>query len=231
MRVLCLGDVDSPHDLSHSPPSPRRHPHRSRPPSAGGPLSPSLGSLEGGGRPESAFKKPQGNFQPRIVPAVLTRRAPRFPADVRPIGAPFPVPSRIGRRGFPDSRFRQSRESGVPTQFPGEIGNGGKQEIGDFVTRGLRPPLKRCVDTVTAISTQAAPGLKRGPPPITLAPSVRLSSVFFTTNRKSVFHRIRPFLTSDSTAAGLTLATSLAITPAPPLRHPGSSPTGLVSRA
>ena len=77
---------------------------------------PVLGSLllkkEGGRRPEC-------NIQPRIVAAALAPAGyPRFP-DLRPIGkraiSPFPIPS---------------RKSGIPSPFPGQIGNRGNGNCG-----------------------------------------------------------------------------------------------------
>jgi hypothetical protein len=44
---------------------------------------------------------------------------------VPPAGQRFPVPAESGDGGFPDSRFRRSRESGIPSPFPGQIGNRG----------------------------------------------------------------------------------------------------------
>ena len=67
---------------------------------------------EGGRRPEC-------NIQPRIVAAALAPAGyPRFP-DLRPIGkraiSPFPIPS---------------RKSGIPSPFPGQIGNRGNGNCG-----------------------------------------------------------------------------------------------------
>ncbi len=86
-------------------------------------------SLESVRRPESAFKGLKAavtSSQDRAC-CTHTEGYPRFPIpDFRPIGAPFPVPGRIGKRGLPDSRFRPNRESGVtvPAPFPDQIGNG-----------------------------------------------------------------------------------------------------------
>ena len=54
---------------------------------------------------------------------------PDFPISGQ-IGAPIPVPGRIGNRGFPDSRFWPNRESGIPSPIPGQIGNRGNGNRG-----------------------------------------------------------------------------------------------------
>jgi hypothetical protein len=42
----------------------------------------------------------------------------------------IPAESPAGDGGFPDSRFRPSRESGIPSPFPGQIGDGGNGNWG-----------------------------------------------------------------------------------------------------
>jgi hypothetical protein len=59
------------------------------------------------------------------------------PGNPRPgeSGPRFPIPGRIGNRGFPVSR--PNRESGIPSPIPGQIGNRGNG-IGDFRVRAAR---------------------------------------------------------------------------------------------
>jgi hypothetical protein len=45
-------------------------------------------------------------------------------------GSRFPIPGEIGNGGFPDSRFRPNRESGIPSPIPGRIGNRGNGNRG-----------------------------------------------------------------------------------------------------
>ena len=76
---------------------------------------------------ESAFEGLKAlNIQPRIVPAVLTRQVtiPDVPICGQS-GPRFPFPAESGNGGFPDSRSRPSRESEIPSPFPGQIGNRG----------------------------------------------------------------------------------------------------------
>jgi hypothetical protein len=119
---------DSPPDSAISRRAPRR-------PSRHPPLLASAGpSLNGaqfkkeGGRPEYAFETPNlGNIQPRIVPAVLTRRGsipdfpicgqsgPRFPfPPAESVNGGFPIPDsgRIVKRGDSLPVSRPNRKSG-----------------------------------------------------------------------------------------------------------------------
>ena len=105
---------------------------------------------------DSESTSSQGNIQPRLVPAVLTRTRKDIP-DVPICGQsgprfPFKFPTgRIGKRGsrfkFPDSRSRPNRETGIPSPFPGKIGNRGNGNLnlgfpglGDRHARSLRRP-------------------------------------------------------------------------------------------
>ena len=60
-------------------------------------------------------------------------------------GSRFPIPGEIGNGGFPDSRFRPNRESGIPSPIPGRIGNRGNGNWGfpGVVTRQLGLPPAR----------------------------------------------------------------------------------------
>jgi hypothetical protein len=90
-------------------------------------------------RPSSLFLLQVGNWSPTRAPrrgSLRRLRQPR-PENPRPAESgprfPFPAPGRIGKRGFPVSRFRPSRESAVPSgpRFPAKSGIGGTG-IGDF---------------------------------------------------------------------------------------------------
>ena len=61
-------------------------------------------------------------------PALPAR--PGNPPACRPRFSVIPVPAESGNGGFPDSRFRPSRESGIPSPFPGQIGNRGNGDWG-----------------------------------------------------------------------------------------------------
>ncbi len=89
-------------------------------------------------RPSSLFLLQVGTWSPTRAPrrgSLRRLRQPR-PGNPRPAESgprfPFPAPGRIrvGKRGFPVSRFRPSRESGVPSPFPGHIGNRGNGNWG-----------------------------------------------------------------------------------------------------
>ena len=70
---------------------------------------------ERGGRPESAFEGLKATFS--LGSCLLYSR---------PQGIPdFLICGESGNGGFTDSRFRPSRESGIPSLFPGQIGMGG----------------------------------------------------------------------------------------------------------
>jgi hypothetical protein len=60
----------------------------------------------------------------------------RFAANDRDPRADSRFPAKAGNGGFPDSRFRPNRESGIPSPIPGEIGNRGN---GNWGFPGLRP--------------------------------------------------------------------------------------------
>ncbi len=116
------------------------------------------------GRPESAFHGPnfkvKGNIiQPRIVHAVLTGPGTQRPRHLRPIGIPISVPGRSssGNGGFLNisrSESRPNRETGVPSPFPGQIGNRGN---GNWGFPGMGAPAASLLATVQFFSeTDAA---------------------------------------------------------------------------
>ncbi len=96
---------------------------RHHPPSAG----PWQFKKEGGGRPESSFEGLKATSSPgscllyshpQGITSPISRR--RFAANC----------TQSGNGGFPNSRFRLSRESGTPCPFPGQIGNRGNGNWG-----------------------------------------------------------------------------------------------------
>jgi hypothetical protein len=72
-----------------------------------------------------------GNLRSPAALPFLKGRARRRdgPPNRDPDSPAFPAEF-IGKRGFPASRFRPSRESGIPSPFPGEIGNRGNGNWG-----------------------------------------------------------------------------------------------------
>jgi hypothetical protein len=56
-------------------------------------------------------------------------RPQRFPPPVPGPRFPVPADSESGSGEFPDSRFRPSREAGIPSPFPGQIGNRGNGNL------------------------------------------------------------------------------------------------------
>ena len=64
----------------------------------------------------------------------------RFAANDRDPRADSRFPAKAGNGGFPDSRFRPNRESGIPSPILGQIGNRGN---GNWGFPGLVPTRRR----------------------------------------------------------------------------------------